>query len=247
MESVPDWSDGYAEAWFLPDAVDIPPGYANVGTWHDFFADKAAAAGLPWSPGHSVSIYPNSQVPSTLWYHDHVLGMTRLNVYAGPAGFWLLRSDDAADNPTVAGTGAPAVLPGPAPQPADPAGRSYYEIPLAIQDRSFQTDGSLFYPDSRAFFDTFTGPYVPDSPVPPIWNPEFFGNCMVVNGRTWPYLEVEPRRYRFRILNGCNSRFLVLRVDDHWCSSGTSATKPDTCRMHIGYGKSCSARPSAPT
>ncbi|HXW09451.1 MAG TPA: multicopper oxidase domain-containing protein, partial [Steroidobacteraceae bacterium] len=51
---------------------------------------------------------------------------------------------------------------------------------------------------------------IPDSPVSPIWNPEFFGNMMVVNGFTWPYLEVEPRRYRLRFLNGCNSRFLIL-------------------------------------
>ena len=214
MEHVPDWSDGYAEAWFLPDAVDIPSGYATEGTWHDFFAAKAAAAGLAWGPGRVVSNYPNTQVPSTLWYHDHVLGMTRLNVYAGPAGFWLLRSDDPADNPTVAGSGAAAVLPGPAPQVGDPEGTDYFEIPVAIQDRSFHEDGSLFYPDSREFFDGYTGPYIPESQVPPIWNPEFFGNCMVVNGRTWPFLEVEPRRYRFRVLNGCNSRFLILRLDD---------------------------------
>ena len=161
-----------------------------------------------------VSRYPNTQVPSTLWYHDHVLGMTRLNVYAGPAGFWLLRSDDPADNPTVAGSGAPAMLPGPAPQTGEPPGTRHFEIPLAIQDRAFQEDGSLFYPDSRAFFDGYAGPYVPDTEVPPMWNPEFFGNCMVVNGRTWPFLDVEPRRYRFRVLNGCNARFLILRVRD---------------------------------
>jgi FtsP/CotA-like multicopper oxidase with cupredoxin domain len=70
----------------------------------------------------------------------------------------------------------------------------------------------LFYPDTRAFFDGFAGPYIPGSDVPPIWNPEFFGNTMVVNGRTWPSLEVEPRRYRFRCLNGCNSRFLILKI-----------------------------------
>jgi bilirubin oxidase len=84
-----------------------------------------------------------------------------------------------------------------------------------IQDRSFNADGSLFYPGSREFFDGFGGPYVPGSDVPPIWNPEFFGNAIVVNGRTWPYLEVEPRRYRFRVLNGCDSRFLVLKIVGH--------------------------------
>src|SRR4030095_3796229 len=90
----------------------------------------------------------------------------------------------------------------------------YYEIPLAIQDRSFSEDGSLFYPDSREFFDGYAGPFIPETDVPPIWNPEFFGNTMVVNGRTWPFLEVEQRRYRFRCLNGCNSRFLILQFSD---------------------------------
>jgi FtsP/CotA-like multicopper oxidase with cupredoxin domain len=214
MEDVEDWSDGYAEAWFLPAASDIPAGYATVGTWFDFFAGKAGALGTGWGgPGQATFRYPNSQRPSTAWYHDHTLGMTRLNVYAGPAGFFLIRSDDPADNPTVAG-GGPAVLPGPAPQPGDPPGTKYYEVPIAIQDRSFNTDGSLFYPDTRAFFDGFVGPYIPDSDVSPIWNPEFFGNCIVVNGRTWPFLEVEPRRYRFRFLDGCQSRFLILGFDD---------------------------------
>jgi FtsP/CotA-like multicopper oxidase with cupredoxin domain len=68
----------------------------------------------------------------------------------------------------------------------------------------------LFYPDSRAFFDGVTGPYYPAGDISPIWNPEFFGNTMMVNGRTWPFLETERRRYRFRLLNGCNSRTLDL-------------------------------------
>lgn len=127
-----------------------------------------------------------------------------LRVYAGPAGFYLLRRGP--------GDLAAGVLPGPGPGVgADPFGK-FYEIPIAIQDRSFNMNGSLFYPDSREFFDEFAGPYIPESDVSPIWNPEFFGNTMVVNGRTWPFLEVEPRRYRFRLLNGCNSRFLILKV-----------------------------------
>lgn len=143
-----------------------------------------------WAPGTAVFQYDNDQPASTLWFHDHTLGMTRANVYAGPAGFYLLRGG-ANDLP-------PGVLPGPAPARGDPPGTRYFEIPLAIQDRSFNADGSLFYPDSRAFFDGFTGPYVPDSDVSPIWNPEVFGNAMLVNGKTWPFLEVEPRRYRLR-------------------------------------------------
>ena len=87
---------------------------------------------------------------------------------------------------------------------------TYYEIPIAVQDRSFDADGSLFYPDTRAFFDEIEGPFIPETDLSPIWNPEFFGNTMMVNGATWPYLTVEQRRYRFRFLNGCDSRFLIL-------------------------------------
>jgi bilirubin oxidase len=105
-----------------------------------------------------------------MWYHDHTLGMTRLNVYAGPAGFYIIRSAHSNDNPTVAG-GAAAVLPSPAPAVGDDPFGTYYEIPLAIQDRSFNTDGSLFYPNTRAFFDGFLGPYTPTTDVPPVWNP----------------------------------------------------------------------------
>ncbi len=198
--------DGYAEAWYLPDAANIPAGYATVGSFYEEFKAKSqAATGAVWAPGTAVFQYDNDQPASTLWFHDHTLGMTRANVYAGPAGFYLLRGG-ANDLP-------PGVLPGPAPARGDPPGTRYFEIPLAIQDRSFNADGSLFYPDSRAFFDGFTGPYVPDSDVSPIWNPEVFGNAMLGNGKTWPFLEVEPRRYRLRVLNGCNGRFLILRLD----------------------------------
>jgi spore coat protein A, manganese oxidase len=213
MERVDDWSDGYAEAWYLPAAGNIPAGFATEGTWYNFFKDKAASAGVPaWPAGQAIFRYPNSQRPSTAWYHDHTLGMTRLNVYAGPAGFYLIRSTSSDDNPTIAGSTASAVLPGPAPSVGAPP--PFYEIPIAIQDRSFNANGSLFYPDTRAFFDGFLGPYIPGSDVSPIWNPEFFGNCIVVNGNTWPFLEVEPRRYRFRLLNGCQSRFLILKFSD---------------------------------
>jgi FtsP/CotA-like multicopper oxidase with cupredoxin domain len=144
-----------------------------------------------------------------MWYHDHTLGMTRLNVYAGPAGFFIVRGGPS-DRVRDTRTGKNAVLPGPAPDQNDPAGTRYYDIPLAVQDRSFNADGSLFYPNSRAFFDGIAGPYTPQTDVSPIWNPEFFGNFIMVNGNTWPYLEVEKRRYRLRLLNGCNSRFLIL-------------------------------------
>ncbi len=189
-------SDGYPEAWWLPRSSNIPSGYFTKGTRYDSVHRTL--------PGSAVYRYTNDQRPTTLWYHDHTLGLTRLNVYAGPAGFWIIRDidEERALN-----------LPGPAPQIYDRPGTDYYEIPIVIQDRSFNTDGSLFYPDTRTFFDGYNGDYVPNTAISPIWNPEFFGNVMVVNGHAWPYLDVEPRRYRFRLLNGCNSRFLVLKFD----------------------------------
>jgi bilirubin oxidase len=205
--------------------------------------------GVRWEPGTATFQYDNEQPPATLWYHDHALGMTRTNVYSGPAGFYLLRDgepkpcrrdggeredgghgrswdrdvdhghdgDDDGHGDGDDDGGSARVecrLPGPAPAVAggDDAGVRPHEIPIVVQDRSFREDGSLFYPDSRAFFDGFTGPYIPESDVPPIWNPEFFGDTMVVNGRTWPVLEVEPRRYRLRFLNGTNARFLILKI-----------------------------------
>ncbi len=214
---VGDESDGYAEAWYLPAANNIPADYATEGTWYGFFANKAAAKyGATWGPGYAVFQYPNLNRASTIWYHDHAVGMTRLNVYAGPAGFYIIRGgatdvvlDKRFKKPT------PAVLPGPAPKEGDkfPSNKVYYEIPIAIQDRAFNTDGSLFYPDSREFFDGATADdpgYIPDSDLSPIWNPEFFGNMLMVNGNTWPFLQVEQRRYRFRFLNGCQARFLIL-------------------------------------
>ncbi|HET8945092.1 MAG TPA: hypothetical protein VFO59_09955, partial [Dehalococcoidia bacterium] len=215
MNGVAPWSDGYAEAWFLPSANNLngtdlfKTSYAPTGRWYEYMKSQAGTAATGWGPGQVSFRYPNTQRPGTLWYHDHAIGVTRLNVVAGPAGFWLLRSDDPADNPTVAG-GASATL------PSRP-----YEVVMAIQDRSFNADGSVFYPDTRAFFDGFSGPYVGSliegtgsySDVSPIYNPEFFGNCLMVNGATWPFLAVEPRRYRIRLLNGCTARALILRFN----------------------------------
>ena len=220
---VGDESDGYAEAWYLPNALNIPASYAKKGTWYNFFANKAAAEfDATWGPGFATFMYPNDQRACTIWYHDHTLGMTGKNVYAGPAGFFIVRGGKAGDSAVKdSRNGKKAELPGPAPDEKDkfPSDKTYYEIPIAIQDRSFNADGSLFYPDSRAFFGDVApdGPinsFIPNSDISPIHNPEFFGNCIMVNGATWPKLQVEKRRYRLRLLNGCNSRTLVLKFDD---------------------------------
>jgi FtsP/CotA-like multicopper oxidase with cupredoxin domain len=77
-----------------------------------------------------------------------------------------------------------------------------YDIGLAIQDRMFTTDGQLWYPNEG------------ETDVHPIWIPEFFGDVILVNGKVWPYLNVEPRKYRFRILEGSNARFYSLALAD---------------------------------
>jgi FtsP/CotA-like multicopper oxidase with cupredoxin domain len=236
-------SDGYPEAWWLPRAGNIPAGYATSGRVYD---DALGGAG---DRGIANFAYRQDQPAATLWYHDHTLGMTRSNVYAGPAGFWLVRGrpgmevqdHDAVSKFSKKGTHKPARLPGPAPVqgqtvlelnlPDSPIRKSIREIPIAIQDRTFRQDGSLFYPDNRAFFEglnvegtagtpaaQFPGEpelqvdFAPDSDVAPIWNPEAFFNVMVVNGVSWPSLRVAPAKYRFRLLNGCNSRFLNLAL-----------------------------------
>jgi len=200
-------SDGYPEAWYLPTARNIPSGYARVGSFYDRFRDEARSrTGVSWGPGNAIFQYRNDQRATTLWYHSHELGLTRLNVYAGLTGFYLLRGG-SSDLPA-------GVLPGPAPAVGDAMGKRYYEIPMVIQDRSFNADGTLFFPTSRDFFGDVPagGPFIPTTDVPPYWNPEFFGNTIIVNGRTWPSLTVEPRRYRFRLLNASNTRVLMLRI-----------------------------------
>ncbi|MBM4273435.1 MAG: bilirubin oxidase [Deltaproteobacteria bacterium] len=223
-------SDGSPMQWFLPAATNIPPGFATQGTDYETV--------VPSEAGSAVYQYPNDQRATTLWFHDHTMGITRLNVYAGLAGFYILRGG-RSDLPSI-------ILPGPAPQLNDKPNRKIFEIPLVIQDRSFNTDGSLFYPNNRAFFEglnvpgqppQFPGagelqiPFIPDNTPPgppsdisPIWNPEAFFNTMAVNGKTWPYLNVEARRYRFRLLNGCNSRFIILKLtSDPLTRPGTPA------------------------
>ena len=151
-------SDGGPMTWFTP-------GFAEVG--HDWTKE--------------VLSYANTQLPATIWYHDHAFGYTRHNVYAGLAGFYLV-TDPGNEPPGL---------------PAAP-----YDLGLAIQDRMFTTDGQLWYPNEG------------ETDVHPVWIPEFFGNVMLVNGKVWPYLNVEPRKYRLRFLNGSQARFYSLALQE---------------------------------
>ncbi len=186
-------SDGLPDAWFTP-AFDQTGRLFN-----------------------ELYTYENDQEAATLWYHDHALGITRLNVYAGLAGFYILR--DANEDALVAAHLLPT---GP------------YEIPLVIQDRMFDEFGQLLYPFERE--ETGEGPE-------PSVLPEFFGDFILVNGQAWPYLEVEPRQYRFRLLNGSDSRFydLFLSSGHAFLQIGTDDALLDTPvtlnRLTIGPGE----------
>lgn len=194
-------SDGLPETWWLPVAKNIPKGYATVGTDYNPFKEEAEQRwGVRWAPGSSTSVYPNDQRATMLMYHDHVLGMTRLNVETGLVGPYIIAGGDA-DFP-------PGTVPGPRPQVGDGPGKSYYDIAMILQDKSFNADGSLNYPTQSAL----TGPYIPESTIPPYWTPNIQGTVSTVNGNTWPTLEVEPRRYRFRILDMDTFRAYQLKI-----------------------------------
>jgi spore coat protein A len=140
--------------------------------------------GTGYAPGQTQHAYYSNELPqmpaSLRWFHDHGMGTTRLNVFAGLAAGYLIR--DAYDTGTE-------------PNPIGVPGGAY-EIPLVIQDRQFRPGGKFRYPVST---------------IPGVtWIGEYFGDHMLVNGKVWPYLDVEPRMYRFRVLNGCNARIMSL-------------------------------------
>ena len=159
--------DGGPDQWFTANGIH-GTGYRSL---------------YPTAPNAAVYEYPNTQIAYTSFYHDHALGMTRINVMSGLAGIYLLR-----DKNTYRDYVAPLL----------PKGK--YEIPLAIQDRSFNDDGSLWFPS------------VGNNPdIHPYWQPEFFGDTIMVNGKLWPNLNVDRGQYRFRIVDGSNARFYNLQ------------------------------------
>ena len=168
---VPPQLDGGPDAWFTSNG-------SKVG--HAFYSKDGTSP-----KNYSTYRYPNSQEGSLIWFHDHTLGATRLNVYAGLAGGYLL-TDPAND---------PANLP---------------ELsPLIIQDRMFDTNGQLFFPA-----DSAGGVLWAPNPEHPYWVPEFVGDVICVNGKTWPYMNVQPKRYTFMFLNGSNARAYEMFLTD---------------------------------
>jgi spore coat protein A, manganese oxidase len=205
---VPSAYDGVPDAWWTPDGI-------HGKAYNSLMRTDANAA---------IYSYPNPQPATTLWFHDHALGATRINVLSGLAGMYLVR--DQFDTGLV---GNPLGL---------PAGNQ--EIELVLQDRQFDTNGQFYFPDSTSHGQGLNGD--PTNPsIHPNWIPEYFGDAIVVNGRTWPYLDVEPRRYRFRVVNGANARFFRVGLVE----STSRATGPTI--WQIGSDGGLFDRPIKPT
>jgi spore coat protein A len=177
---VQSFSDGGPNSWFTYNGL-VGPTYST---------NSAFSTG----PANSATYYyPNAQNPTTLWYHDHAMGMTRLNVMSGLAGFYLLKEASATTTITT-----------PTANNFDQYLTQHFlygisEIPLAIQDRTFKTNGELWFPTVGI-----------NPTIHPYWMPEFFGNTIMVNGKVWPNLDVTQGWYRFRVLDGSNARFYTL-------------------------------------
>jgi spore coat protein A len=176
----------------LPTKHFLPIDYSLHGCGHDVPDVRAcvhlhggrnptADDGHPeawYVPGKSFTAhYPLQQDAATLWYHDHAMGINRLNMYAGLIGVALVR-DPAEDALHL------------------PSGK--YDVPLLIYDRLFTAEGQVYYPVSSD----------PNHP----WVPEFNGDAILINNKINPYFDVEPRLYRFRLINGSNSRFFALSL-----------------------------------
>jgi spore coat protein A, manganese oxidase len=189
-------NDGGPFSWFLPGNGGGGSSFLNGGP----------------NPGQATYFYPNDQSARLIWYHDHAVGLTRLNAYAGLASAYILRDD--YEQWLINAKLIPS-----------------REIPLIIQDKSFNDDGSLFYSST---YDAEVGPGSP-APFPSVV-PEFFGDTILVNGMAYPYLEVEPRIYRFRMLNGAQARFFNLQLYYADASTGTEAnlSNPGPKMIQIG-------------
>jgi spore coat protein A len=173
------WAVPHLHGGFTPPQFDGHPEawFTPRGLHGDHYATLDGAAA-----NEAIYAYPNGQRATMLWYHDHAMAITRLNTYAGLAGPYIIRDGVEKD------LGLP---------------RGRYEVPLVLQDRTFNRDGSLYYPAKGI------------TAYHPQWVPEFFGDTPIVNGKAFPYLAVEPRRYRLRFLNAADGRFF-----DFWFVDG---------------------------
>lgn len=171
---------------------------ANDGWPMDWVTNDPNYKPLPGMSGKAGNTftytYPNVQQASTLWFHDHSMGVTRLNAYAGLAAVYLIRDQTETALNLPSGT---------------------YEVPLVLQDKNFNNDGSLEFTNTNAL-STYNFQQMFDASGSGLHSlrPENFGTVNLVNAQAWPYQSVEPRRYRYRIVNGADSRVYNLWLQD---------------------------------
>ncbi|MDH5364779.1 MAG: multicopper oxidase domain-containing protein, partial [Dehalococcoidia bacterium] len=182
---VPSEYDGGPDAWWTSATTN------KQGTAY------RTVPGIVVAPGAAVYSYNNLQEPNTLWYHDHALGITRINVMSGLAGFYYLREPVSTPvTPPITANNLDQYL-------TQTFLYGVSDIPLAIQDRTFKLNGELWFPEVGLNINTH-----------PYWMPEFFGDTIMVNGLVWPNLDVTPGWYRFHLLDGSNARFYTITLKD---------------------------------
>lgn len=185
----PPFPPGFPEAQFpVPTVTHLHGGESEPK--YDGFPDSWFTFNGIKGPSYETNVYRylNKQQSSNLFYHDHTLGITRLNVYAGLTGPYIIKDPCNILDCKI----------------CSPLPQGKYDIPLVIQDKSFNEDGSLYFPSNGINPDTH-----------PYWRPSFFGNTNVVNGKVWPNLNVKKRPYRFRIVNSSNSRFYTFKLSNN--------------------------------
>ena len=178
----PSESDGFPGDYF-PNPQN--PAIANASFYDHHYPNVLAGFSVaPTAPNGDLN-----ESLSTLWYHDHRVGLTAQNTYKGLSGFYILYNHlDGGDEST--GFRLPGVR-----DPNDFYAPVKYDIPLMLADRLFDVESGAM------FFDMFNTDGI-------------IGDKFLVNGRVQPYLEVEPRRYRFRVLDTGPSRFYQLFLTD---------------------------------
>ncbi len=196
--------DGGPDAWLLSDPATWAStgctyptawdSYAKHGTAYYTFGYNSSTIAANASNAFSLYRYSDGQEAGPLWFHDHLLGGTRVNVYCGLAGA-SLQIDPSLNLPAgLTATGMDY-------NPGNPGTNTSLTIPLVLQDRMFDTSGELFFPDKGL-----------NPTIHPFWIPEFVGDSIVVNGKSWPFLTVDPKRYSFLMINGSNARTYVLNL-----------------------------------
>jgi len=190
---VPGELDGGPDAWWTGTGLK----------GHAYYTSTVLGDVTPLNG--AIYRYPNTMEAAPIWFHDHLLGGTRLNVFAGLAGAYLIY-DPALVLP--AGLDPAGLVNG---APVTPGGQATteYTVPLVIQDRMFDTEGQFFYQ-----FDSAGLVLWATNPEHPYWTPEFLGDVILVNGKAWPNLNIEPKRYRFWLINGSNARTYELFLID---------------------------------